>query len=143
MGVSEGKGLEEIPEEECWQLVRERSIGRIAVNRDGMGPLVVPVNYAVGSGPTIVFRSGEGTKLDATSRGMLSLQIDVVDPLHRVGWSVLLEGTAEWVRDPTAAASADTWAPGDLAYEVRVHPHRITGRRIRLHQSDTDGRGYR
>jgi hypothetical protein len=143
MGKREGIGLEEIPEEQCWELVSARSIGRIAVNRDGMGPLVVPVNYAVDTGPTIVFRSGEGTKLDATSRGMVSLQIDEIDPLHHVGWSVLVEGIAEWAYDPSDAVPVDTWAPGTMPYEVRVQPHRITGRRIRLSQADTDGRGYR
>jgi hypothetical protein len=135
--------LEEIEVEECWVLVRSRSIGRVAANRSGMGPLVVPINYAVDADLSIVFRSGAGTKLDAADQGILTLQIDEVDPLHRVGWSVIIEGLAHWVHDPTEHAPVEPWAPGEHPYIVRLHPHRVTGRRIRLVQPDTDDRGYR
>lgn len=135
--------LEEIEIEECWVLVRSRSIGRVAANRSGMGPLVVPINYAVDADLSIVFRSGAGTKLDAADQGILTLQIDEVDPLHRVGWSVIIEGLAHWVHDPAADTPVEPWAPGEHPYLVRLQPHRVTGRRIRLVQPDTDSRGYR
>lgn len=136
-------GLEEIEVDECWVLVRSRSIGRLAANRSDMGPLVVPINYAVDTDLSIVFRSGAGTKLDAADQGILTLQIDEVDPLHRVGWSVIIEGPAHWVHDPGEDAPVEPWAPGEHPYTVRLHPHRVTGRRIRLIQPDTDSRGYR
>ena len=137
-------GLEVLDVDECWALVRSKSIGRLAANRDGMGPLVVPVNYVVDIDQSVVFRSGEGTKLDATDRGILTFQVDEVDEVHRVGWSVLIEGLANWVYDPSDDDTpVDTWAPGEHPYLVRLHPNRIAGRRIRLVQPDTDGRGYR
>jgi len=136
--------LEELEVDECWELARSQSIGRLAANRTGMGPLVVPINYLIDTDLSIVFRSGEGTKLDAVTRGVLTIQIDEVDPLHHVGWSVLIEGVAHWVHAPAGGDPAiETWAPGERPYLVRLHPSRITGRRIRLHQADTDSRGYR
>jgi uncharacterized protein len=136
--------LEELESHECWELARSRSIGRFAANRTGMGPLVVPINYVVDADLAIVFRSGEGTKLDAVGRGTLTIQIDEIDPLHHVGWSVSIEGTAEWVHAQAAdEVGVEPWAPGERPYVVHLNPTRITGRRIRLHQADTDSRGYR
>ena len=133
--------LETLEADVCWDLVRSRSVGRFAVNRTGACPLVVPVNFVV-DGETIAFRSGAGTKLDAAQRGLVALQVDEIDPLHHTGWSVLVEGRAGWVSG-THAVGVDTWAPGDRAHVIRLVATRITGRRIQLHQVDTDARGYR
>jgi nitroimidazol reductase NimA-like FMN-containing flavoprotein (pyridoxamine 5'-phosphate oxidase superfamily) len=134
--------LETLGESACWDLVRSRSIGRFAMNRDGSCPLVVPVNFLVDA-ETIVFRSGAGAKLDAAQRDLVALQVDEVDPLHHTGWSVLVEGRARWLDEAQDAVAVDTWAPGDRPYVIRLTATRITGRRIRLHQVDTDARGYR
>lgn len=135
--------LQELSTEECWALVRSQSVGRFAANRRGQSPLVVPVNYVVDTDHSIVFRSGEGAKLDAVTHGLVAIQVDEVDPLHRTGWSVVVEGNAECLQGGDDATPVDTWAPGDRPYIVRVHPTGLTGRRITLGQPDTDGRGYR
>lgn len=139
----DGDDLEELTVAECWELVRSRSIGRFAANRPRRGPMVVPVNFIVDPALTIVFRSGAGTKLDASRRGIVAIQVDEVDPLHRVGWSVLVEGSANWLYEEQDEVDLETWAPGSRPYVVRITPTRVTGRRIRLDQFDTDGRGYR
>jgi hypothetical protein len=135
--------LEKLGLDECWDLVGSRAIGRFAVGRTGSGPLVVPVNYAVGADRTIVFRSGAGTKLDAAQLALVSLQVDEVDPFHHTGWSVLIEGTAHWLYAEQDDIELETWAPGDRPYVIRITPTRVTGRRIELTQADTDHRGYR
>lgn len=137
--------LEELPPEECWALVRSRAVGRFAVNRTGASPLVVPVNYLVETDLTIVFRSGAGTKVDVATQGMVAIQVDDVDPVHHVGWSVVVEGLARRLHedDDDDLVVIETWAPGAKPYVIQVTPTRITGRRIRLDQLDTDARGYR
>jgi nitroimidazol reductase NimA-like FMN-containing flavoprotein (pyridoxamine 5'-phosphate oxidase superfamily) len=136
--------LLELSADECWELVRSCSVGRFAVNRLRAGPLVVPVNYVVeGDGPSIVFRSGAGTKLNATSHGLVAVQVDAIDPIHHTGWSVLVEGTAGWLFEEQDDAVVESWAPGDRPYLVRLRPTRVTGRRLDLPQLETDGRGYR
>lgn len=139
----DGGELEELRADECWELVRSCSIGRFAANRAGASPLVVPVNYAVDADSSIVFRSGAGTKLDAATRGLVAIQVDEFDPVHHVGWSVVVEGLARWLYKEQADVEVETWAPGARPYVVRLTPTRVTGRRIRLEQLDTDGRGYR
>lgn len=124
-------------------MVRSRSIGRFAANRSGACPLVVPVNYEVEADSSIVFRSGAGTKLNAVARGLVAIQVDEVDPLHRTGWSVIVEGSARWLYAEQDQVDVDSWAPGVRPYVVRLTPTRVTGRRIQLTQLDTDSRGYR
>jgi nitroimidazol reductase NimA-like FMN-containing flavoprotein (pyridoxamine 5'-phosphate oxidase superfamily) len=136
-------GLEELEVAECWELVRSHSIGRFAVNRARASPLVVPVNYSVEDGPSLVFRSGAGEKLNAARKGIVAIQVDEIDPSHQVGWSVIVEGSAEWLYEEQDHVDVQTWAPGARPYVVRLAPTRVTGRRIRLMQADTDSRGYR
>jgi len=144
MSVRPGPELTELTVDECWELVRSRSVGRFAVSRLRASPLVVPVNYVVdGDGPSIVFRSGAGAKLNATSRGPVSLQVDDIDMLHHSGWSVLVEGAARWLYEEQDDTPIETWAPGDRPYLIRIAPAGITGRRLLLPQLETDGRGYR
>ena len=61
-----------------------------------VSPLVVPVNYSVEDGPSIVFRSGAGEKLNAATEEIVGIQVDEIDPFHQIGWSVLVEGSARW-----------------------------------------------
>ncbi|MDQ2648126.1 MAG: pyridoxamine 5'-phosphate oxidase family protein [Actinomycetota bacterium] len=134
--------LVELEEDESWALVRSRKVGRFAANRPGLSPLVVPVNYVVADGE-IVFRSGAGTKLSSTSLGLVAIQVDDIDPNRHVGWSVQVEGLASWLYEEQDDTTVETWAPGERPYVIRLRPTRITGRRIRFEQPDTDGRGYR
>lgn len=135
--------LDELPPEECWELVRSRSVGRFAANRSRRSPLIEPVNYAVERGASIVFRSGAGEKLNAVTRGIVAIQVDEVDPIHHTGWSVVVEGRARWLYEEQDDAEVETWAPGDRPYVVQLTCSRISGRRIRLVRPDTDERGYR
>lgn len=134
--------LEPLGERDCWAHLESRSIGRIAVARPGLGPLVVPVSFAVGADRTLLFRTAPGTKVDALLVDRASFQVDELDLLHGTGWSVLVEGTAE-VRWADPADPRPDWAPADLPFLVELTPVRITGRELRLDLVDTDPRGYR
>ncbi len=104
---------------------------------------MVPVNYVVDVDQSIVFRSGEGAKLDALTHGLVAIQVDEVDPMHRTGWSVVVEGHADCLHVADDPVEVETWAPGDRSFVVRLTATSLTGRRIILPKADTDGRGYR
>ncbi|HEY9558701.1 MAG TPA: pyridoxamine 5'-phosphate oxidase family protein [Acidimicrobiales bacterium] len=133
--------LEQLPLAECWRLVRTQTVGRFAVNRPGYGPHVVPVNFIVTEDDTIVFRTGAGTKLNASMMRIVAMQFDEIDASRHTGWSVLVQGTARWLYEEQDPVEVDTWAPGPRPYVVRVTPVHVSGRRIQLHQMDTDDRG--
>ena len=109
-------------------------LGRIAV-RIGEPPSILPVIYTMLDND-IVFRADPGTKLSAASmKTLVAFEIDEADPLTRTGWSVLVIGYSEVIRDqPTiqrvAALELEPWIDGGRDQIVRIRPRNISGRRI-------------
>jgi len=126
---------QELTKSECFELLAGERLGRVAVV-DHRGPVVFPVNFVLDR-HMVVFRTGEGTKLDATCRGSrVAFEIDGTDAAARTGWSVLIRGEAIEVTDPAELARLrklplDPWAPGAKTHYVRILPAALTGRRIR------------
>ncbi|MEA3076502.1 MAG: uncharacterized protein QOF60_1410 [Actinomycetota bacterium] len=134
--------LEELERDECLKLVASMSIGRLAVTVDERGPLVVPVNYVL-DGEAVVFRSGPGSKLYALRDTPVSFEVDLIDPVHHTGWSVLIRGVAyEVTPREVEHLDVEPWAPGDRRHWIRVLSTAITGRNIRLPELAWDTRGY-
>ena len=132
--IDERTGLEELAETECLLLLGRHTVGRLAV-LDGGRPAVFPVSYRR-DGNTIVFRSDEGTKLDAIGDDdAVAFEIDELDPRLRSGWSVAVTGRATEVTDTLELEQVrrlhlDPWAPGAKACYIRIVPDSIGGRRI-------------
>ena len=122
--------------EDCYRLLGSHRIGRLGVNADRY-PLIFPVNYAM-DGDALVIRTNAGLKLTAADRANVAFEVDDIDPIRRVGWSVLVRGLAEEIssqqRDDliarTKAAGVEPWAPGERGHWLRIHPVLVTGRVI-------------
>lgn len=133
-------GMAVLDEAECLELLRQGSIGRVAVTI-GAVPAVFPVNFGVLDDGAVVFRTGTGTKLDAAMRNaVIAFEVDEVDPVHHEGWSVLVVGIADELRDPGLVERAlhlplASWAPGAKDHLVCVHPEFVSGRRIVRHDA--------
>jgi uncharacterized protein len=93
------------------------------------------VNYVL-HGHAVLFRTDEGSKLDAALRGArVAFQIDGAHPASRTGWSVLVRAEAVEVVDSADLAQVRElplypWAPGAKSHYVRLLPALLTGRRI-------------
>ena len=128
--------LQEMTREECFGLLADQHLGRV-VFVDDHGPLALPVTFILDH-YTVVFRTDEGTKLEAASRrGRVAFEIDGVDEATRTGWSVLVRGEVTEVTDPSELARVRRlplypWAPGAKTHYVRILPTVLTGRRIAL-----------
>jgi uncharacterized protein len=131
---------EELTVDECLELLASTTIGRIAVAGPDGPPLVVPVNFVL-EGDVVVFRTAPGAKLDALRRHRASFQVDWIDPLHPVRWSVLVQGLAFEGSAPDV--ELEPWEGGPKRYWIRLVPSAITGRRLVLPSIGVDGRGYR
>jgi len=119
--------------EVCWSLLAAEEVGRLAVAVAGQ-PDVFPLNFAVVDG-TIVFRTGEGTKLLAIAIGpAVAFEVDGYDPVEGVAWSVVVKGVAEEV--PTYEQLEDLafpvfpWSATPKGRFVRIRPTEISGRRF-------------
>lgn len=126
------QGLEVIAPEECWQLLADTPVGRVAFNEAGE-PMVLPVNHAV-VGHRIVFRTLRGSLLhEALMAEPVAFQVDDFDVVERTGWSVLVRGIADLAEDPQALEAlelhpwADTVERNDW---VQIRVEEVTGRRI-------------
>ena len=65
----------------------------------GLGPVVVPVNFAV-MADSIVIRTGRGTLIQAHAYDQVAFEVDHLDEAMRQGWSVLVSGPAHQVLQP-------------------------------------------
>jgi nitroimidazol reductase NimA-like FMN-containing flavoprotein (pyridoxamine 5'-phosphate oxidase superfamily) len=127
-------GIEVMDRDECLRLLEAEVVGRLAVVEDGR-PVILPVNYAM-DGERIVFRTADGTKLDAVVRGgAAAFEIDHTDRIYQTGWSVLVSGRAEVITDDRELERARAlplrpWSSHEKSNWVAIHPQTITGRRI-------------
>ncbi len=104
---------------------------------DELGPLAVPVNYAM-AGHDIVFRVEGGAKRAAMEQTMLAFEVDHVDEDARSGWSVLVRGVGaeiEMERVPALLREMEgqfpaPWAVGIHNVWLRIVPRTVTGRRL-------------
>jgi nitroimidazol reductase NimA-like FMN-containing flavoprotein (pyridoxamine 5'-phosphate oxidase superfamily) len=140
-----GVVLEELPREECLELLGRQLIGRVAVADFNAAPLIVPVNYVL-DGDAVVFRTDYGSKfrMAVLRETPVSFEIDGVDPERRSGWSVLVHGAAVEVPEGDLhRLRLQPWAPGKKSHWVRIAFESVTGRRIRYPEAGgLDSRGY-
>jgi nitroimidazol reductase NimA-like FMN-containing flavoprotein (pyridoxamine 5'-phosphate oxidase superfamily) len=128
--------LEELSPADCWELLEERAVGRVAYCNAGE-PTVLPVNYTVRTG-SIVFRTRvRGRLADAMNDLTAAFEVDDVDEHMHAGWSVLLVGLASWVTDTEELSDLwwdqhqpEPWAAGERNVFVRIVPTKVTGRRL-------------
>lgn len=136
--MNEGPGRQvcwrELTKGECFGLLARQQVGRVAVV-DDRGPVVFPVNFVLDR-HMVVFRTDEGTKLDAAAGGSrVAFEIDGIDAAAHTGWSVVVRGEAVEVTDRQELARLRKlplfpWAPGARSRYVRILPSKLTGRRI-------------
>ena len=133
--------LEDLSPDECFRLLAAAHVGRL-VYQDDLGPLAVPVNYAM-AGQDIVFRVEGGAKRAAMQQPMLAFEVDHVDEDRKCGWSVLVLGVGAEVdleRVPTLLQAMDghfptPWAVGIHNVWLQIVPHSVTGRRLGAERS--------
>ncbi|WP_343896958.1 pyridoxamine 5'-phosphate oxidase family protein [Microbacterium thalassium] len=137
-------------EDQCWALLGNRPIGRLAVIGADGGPDIFPVNTLVHDGK-IYFRSGGGAKMrEVAADDRVAFEMDGAEPPWR--WSVVIRGTARRLdRDDEIEASGvlglATLSPSPKNDFCVVTPVQVSGRRFRTdfpepaERSEVYGRG--
>jgi nitroimidazol reductase NimA-like FMN-containing flavoprotein (pyridoxamine 5'-phosphate oxidase superfamily) len=125
--------IHELTASESWQLLRQAVVGRLAVVVDG-APDIFPVNHIVDAG-SLVFRTGEGTKLWGALGQLVAFEVDGLDAGSAVAWSVVVRGRATEVKQLHDVVQAlelplYPWQGGDKPRFVRIEPDAVTGRRF-------------
>jgi transcriptional regulator with XRE-family HTH domain len=127
--------LDVLDEPECWRLLANHGVGRIAFRPDGEDSMhVYPLNYTVRDGG-LVLRTREGSLLDTTvgrhpEGSLASFEVDHIDAAQHEGWSVLLRGAIALSGPGDEPAAVEPWAGGVPVRQVWLTPRFVTGRRI-------------
>ncbi len=135
MNNNDTQPMAELAPSQCWELVRESVVGRLAIAAPD-GPDIFPVNHVVDHG-SVVFRTAAGTKLIGAVDQMVAFEVDGYDLSTGSAWSVVLKGFAVEVSDQDEVIDAMylplfPWHAGSKGHFVRIEPGVITGRRFEV-----------
>jgi nitroimidazol reductase NimA-like FMN-containing flavoprotein (pyridoxamine 5'-phosphate oxidase superfamily) len=131
--------LTELPREECLRRLARGAagIGRIAVAAPGWPPVIRPVNYGFDeASQAIVFRSARGSKLTALLLAeQVAFEIDGAQEGDRLGWSVVVVGSAEEVtnaaeRERLEKLGVRPWSDEEKPHWLRIRTTVVSGRAI-------------
>lgn len=118
---------------ECWMLLQNAPLGRLAlVDGDGV-PEIYPVNFATHEG-ALYLRTARDSKLrHLHTRPGAAFEIDGEDDHSR--WSVVVRGTAAQLRDEgeirdSGVMDVASFTPTRKPYVIKITPHSVTGRRF-------------
>jgi nitroimidazol reductase NimA-like FMN-containing flavoprotein (pyridoxamine 5'-phosphate oxidase superfamily) len=122
-------GLVELDPDECFRLLAQQAIGRLAVVGEGGRLEIFPVNYFL-SETRVLFWTDAGTKLTASTGREVVFEIDSVDRSEQTGWSVIVRGVArQW--DPRHfPIKPSPWVRSVKPFLVAIDPVEVTGRRL-------------
>jgi nitroimidazol reductase NimA-like FMN-containing flavoprotein (pyridoxamine 5'-phosphate oxidase superfamily) len=135
------QATEILSESECWELLDQTQVGRLAVDIAGQ-PDIFPINFVIDKSG-IVFRSAAGTKLaGAVLNRFVAFEIDGYHPDDRSAWSVVVKGQARAIERMQEVFDAEDlplypWLAWEKPNFVRIEPTVITGRRYHILDSAT------
>jgi uncharacterized protein len=125
-----------LPEDECWALLRNHNVGRLAIVVEGR-PRIFPVNYAAGD-DTLVFRTEPGAKLKYGPGSAACFEIDEYDHRDSTAWSVMVVGVLEDITDADDVRTrglrrlpVEPAAPGSRLHWLALNAEEVSGRRFR------------
>ena len=127
-------GMEILEPHDCWALVRQALVGRLAISIANH-PDIFPINFVVDHG-TIVFRTAEGTKLAGAVLGTaVAFEVDGYDQAKGEAWSVVIKGRATEIQKmhelfEAADLPLFPWHAAPKHRFVRITPDETTGRRF-------------
>jgi uncharacterized protein len=136
--------LVELDRDECFRLLLQQQVGRVAVTIDRQ-PHIVPVTYAADTDGDVVFRTGPDTVLTKVDLERVAFEIDGIDEQARSGWSVCVHGFGREITDVDEQKArymrqklGESWAPGPRPRWFAIYPREVTGRRLQAaHRDDS------
>lgn len=130
----EGEGVvDELSVDECWKLLRQAAVGRIAATAGGQVD-IFPVN-ATAQRPNLYFRTAPGTKLlEMTIHEHVAFEVDGYTSTK--AWSVVAKGIATVLEREAEVDAAESlglvsWVPTPKTVWVRIGDVQVSGRRFK------------
>jgi hypothetical protein len=125
----------ELTRDECLRVVGSVPFGRIVFTARAL-PAVQPVAHLV-AGAQIIIRARLGAAISSAVHGsgtIVAYQADLIDPVGRAGWSVVVVGRAHRVTGEAQAAryreALPPWIDGEMDEVIAIDMDLVTGFRI-------------
>ncbi|MFF2042051.1 pyridoxamine 5'-phosphate oxidase family protein [Kitasatospora sp. NPDC058170] len=127
--------VETLGEAECLRLLSTVPVGRVVYTEHAL-PAVLPVSFQVAADGRLLLAV---RRLSTTARCLdgtvVAFQADLLDPATRTGWSVLVHGRADVVRDAEQYRRAlrsglRPWVGDPDPMFVALVPELVSGRRL-------------
>lgn len=119
---------------ECVSLLAATTLGRVVICVEAL-PDVQPVSYVL-DGNNVLFRTTDGSKLDAATRNaIVAFQADNLQRGGERSWTVTVVGRAEVVTDPGEITRLSTlalpaWVADEPSHYVRIRMEVVQGRHL-------------
>lgn len=140
----EDRTVRELTQDEALDLLAATPLGRVVFTRNAL-PAIRPVNHLVESDGQIIVRTRLATRFGGAVRAnagvVVAYEADEIDPVARLGWSVVVTGVARQVTDPERVARYERllrpWVDQVMDTVIAIEPTIVTG--IRLLPRDHEG----
>ncbi|HET9172282.1 MAG TPA: pyridoxamine 5'-phosphate oxidase family protein [Actinospica sp.] len=134
MDTHEAKPLGTLTVAEAITLLGTQVVGRLVYTRRAL-PAVTPVNFVLRDGAIWIWTASQPSMWQAVRGAVVAFEVDEIDRERRTGWSVVVLGVAELVRDPEAierafAQGPAPWVAAREKHLLRIPLTRVSGRRV-------------
>ncbi len=133
--MDEYRALDQLGRTEALELLGSVSLGRLVFTHQAL-PAIRPVNHVV-EGESIIVRATVGAAItSAAGRNgvVVAYEADAIDSQTRLGWSVIVVGTARLMTDEQAAARYRArlrpWIAGTAEDVITISAELVTGFRL-------------
>lgn len=131
--------VEHISTAECWELLQQSALGRLALVRDDGTPDIFPVNHLAHEGSLYVRTARDSKLLHIAHHPVAAFEVDGETESTR--WSVVVRGPIERVTSDAELRDSGvrelrSWSPTHKLFAIRLTAHTVTGRRF----AKSDGR---
>jgi nitroimidazol reductase NimA-like FMN-containing flavoprotein (pyridoxamine 5'-phosphate oxidase superfamily) len=133
--------VERLETSECWTLLQEARLGRLAVIHADGAPDVFPVNFTTYEGSLFVRTARDAKLLHIAQHPLVAFEVDgETTDSH---WSVVVRGTAARVTSDdelrrSGVRELKSWSPTQKLFAIKITANTVTGRRFPKHSGRTD-----
>jgi nitroimidazol reductase NimA-like FMN-containing flavoprotein (pyridoxamine 5'-phosphate oxidase superfamily) len=125
--------VERLPTAECWTLLQEARLGRLAVIHADGAPDVFPVNFTTHEGALFVRTARDAKLLHIAQHPLVAFEVDGETDDSR--WSVVVRGSAARVTGDdelrrSGVRELESWSPTPKFFAIKITAHTVTGRRF-------------
>jgi len=124
----ERAGSDAISADQCWELLRGQSLGRVALSLEAL-PAILPVQYYVDGDVLRICLGFYDVAPVSVTNTIVAFAVDSLDARSGVGWSVQLQGVVR----PPGRVGVDTSCGQPTAGQILdLKPASITGHQVQI-----------